>query len=385
MWNKFVEMLQNSNFKRLCLALFASIILHALLFGGFDFSLPSLNKEMHVIEARIQMPKAVVKQVETPIPQETITPEPPPKPVKEAKPKIEPEPQFEPEPQVEPEPVPQPEPAPLPEPIVENAAPVVAEATPAPNPEPPLANSTTEPAQPVPEPAPEPQPVDTGLVINENAYQYVETDFDVRTAIDGSAVGKATITYNLTDGRNYQLKWLTEGRGLAALIFPDLLQTSEGVLIKTGLQPSKYVYQFGDKADKTRTADFDWPNKIATLQTSKGTQTVDLGEGTQDLLSFMYQFMFVAPLQTMQINIATGKKLAIYDYSFEGEENINIKIGELKTIHIVHSGAETDEKTELWLAIDYQYVPVKIRKIEKNGDVVEMVATRINTNRPTQN
>ena len=121
------------------------------------------------------------------------------------------------------------------------------------------------------------------------------------------------------------------------------------------------------------------------MQTSKATQTEDLPEGAQDLLSFMYQFMYVAPLQAMQIHIATGKKLANYDYSFEGEENINTSFGELKTIHIRHSGNDEDEKTELWLAIDYQFVPVKIRKIEKNGKVVEMVATRINTNRPTIN
>ena len=50
----------------------------------------------------------------------------------------------------------------------------------------------------------------------------------------------------------------------------------------------------------------------------------------------------------------------------------------------MHSGSDAEDKTELWLAIDYQYVPVKIRKIEKNGDVVEMVATRINLNRPSQ-
>jgi hypothetical protein len=350
-----------------------SVALHALLFVSFDFALPSLKKESHVIEASIQMLKAVAKRVETPIPQETIVPKPPLKPVKEAKPEVSPETVSEPAPEA------------LPEPIVENTAPAVAVAEaatiPNPSPEPPLVNSVPEPAQL----EPEPQPLDTGLVINENAYQYVETDFDVHTKIDGSAVGKAKITYNLIDGSHYQLKWLTQGSGLAALMFPDLLQTSEGVLIKTGLQPSKYLYQFGNKADKTRIANFDWPNKIITLQTSKGKQTLDLDEGTQDLLSFMYQFMFVAPLQTMQIPIATGKKLAVYDYSFEGEVNLNIKIGELKTIHIVHNGGDSDEKTELWLAMDYQYVPVKIRKIEKNGDVVEMVATHINTNRPTIN
>ena len=381
MWNKLADMLQEPNYKLLCLALCVSAALHALLFGSFDFVLPSLEKEMHVIEARIQMPKAVAKQVETPIPQETIAPEPPPKPAKEAKPVKEAKPAVE--PAVEPETISEPVPETLPEPIIENTTPAVADAAtnPNPSPEPPLVNSAPEPAQP----EPEPQPLDIGLVINENAYQFVETDFDVRTKIDGSAVGKASITYNLVDGSHYQLKWLTEGRGLAALIFPDLLQISEGVVTKTGLQPNKYLYQFGNKADKTRTANFDWPNKIATLQTAKGTQTVDLDEGTQDLLSFMYQFMFVAPLQTMQIPIATGKKLAIYDYSFEGEVNITSALGELKTMHIVHNGGDSDEKTELWLAIDYQYVPVKIRKIEKNGDVVEMLATRINTNRPTAN
>ena len=373
MWNKLVEMSQVLSYRRLGLALCVSVGLHALLFGGFDFSLPVLKEEMHVIEASIQMPKAMlkpaVKPVETPISEEVIASEPEPERPVEVKSEV----------------LLEPAPVPAPAPMVENTAPVVAEAVPIP------LHVISEPALASPEPETEPeteqapQPVNEGLVINENAYQYIETDFDVRTKIDGSAVGKATIIYNMLDGSHYQLKWLTEGKGLAALIFPDLLQTSEGLLTNTGLQPSKYIYQFGNKTDKTRTANFDWLNKIITLQTAKSTQTADLGEGTQDMLSFMYQFMFVAPLQTMQIPITTGKKLAIYDYSFEGEVNITSALGELKTMHIVHSGGESDEKTELWLAIDFQYVPVKIRKIEKNGDVVEMLATRINTNRPTIN
>jgi hypothetical protein len=367
MWNKIAENLQDLSYKQLGLALVASMLLHILLLGGFDLTLPNLKKEMHVIEARIQMPKAVVKPVETPIPQEVITPAP--EAPAEAKPEVPPE--------AEPEPVPIQE--------VENLSPVVAEELPTPEPSPTSEPVMTPPENSEPEPSQEePQPADFGLVINENAYQFVETEFDVRTKIDGSADGTAKITYNLIDGNHYQLKWLTEGSGFAALIFPDLLQVSEGFLTKTGLQPSSYLYQFGNKTEKTRTANFDWFNKKVSMQTSKGTKTEDLPEGAQDLLSFMYQFMHVAPLQTMQIPIATGKHLRIYDYSFEGEENINSSLGEIKTMRIMHSGIDSDEKTELWLAIDYQYVPVKIRKIEKNGDVVEMVATRINSNRPTQ-
>ncbi len=363
MWSKFAEIMQDPSYKPLGIALIFSLALHAFLLGKLDLTLPSLKKEMHLIEARIQMPKAVVKSVEVPKPEETVAPAP--EPLKELASEANAEAPSE----------------PMPEPMVETPVPEVV-AEPPPVEPPPVAqieNSEPETQQQ------EPQPVDIGLVINENAYQYVETDFDVRTKIDGSADGKATITYNLTDGSHYQLKWLTAGTGFAALLFPDLLQTSEGLLTKTGLQPVNYLYQFGNKADKTRTANFDWQSKKVVLQTSKGTKTEELPEGTQDLLSFMYQFMYVAPLQTMQISIATGKKLTTYDYSFEGEENINSSLGELKTIHITHNGIDSDEKTELWLAIDYQYVPVKIRKIEKNGNVVEMVATRINTNRPTVN
>ncbi len=359
MWNKFAEMLQDPSYKQLGVALVVSILLHMLLFGGFYLTLPSFKKEMHVIEARIQMPKAVAKQVEMSKPVETVAPEP----IPQLKSKPTPEPKMK--------------------EVIEPDAPAVAVEAPVTVPEitPPV-EPTVQPENSEPEP---PQPVDAGLVINENAYQYVETDFDVRTKIDGSTEGTAKITYNLTDGSHYQLSWLTQASGFIALLLPDLLQTSEGLLTKTGLQPANYLYKFGNKADKTRTANFDWQAKKVVLQTSKETLTEDLPEGTQDLLSFMYQFMYVEPLHKMEIHIATGKKLTTYDYSFEGEENINSTLGELKTIHITHSGNDDEERIELWLALNYQYVPVKIRKTEKNGKVYELVATRINTNRPTTN
>jgi Protein of unknown function (DUF3108) len=352
MWNKLAEILQDPSCKRLGVTLLVSTLLHIFLLGRLDLTLPNLKKEMHLIEARIQMPKAVTKPVEIPNPEKIVAPAPEANTEEPSEPVLEPK--------------------------IETPAPEVIAETPPAEP-PPLAQvESSEPGPPQEE-----QSADMGFVINENAYQYVEMHFDVRTKIDGSAEGSAKITYNLIDGNHYQLKWLTEGSGFAALLFPELLQVSEGFLIKTGLQPVNYSYKFGNKTEKTRTASFDWLNKKVTMQTSKGTKTEDLLEGTQDLLSFMYQFMYVAPLQTMQITIATGKKLTTYDYSFEGEENINSSLGELKTIHITHNGIDSDEKTELWLALDYQYVPVKIRKIEKNGDVVEMLATRINTNRQT--
>jgi Protein of unknown function (DUF3108) len=357
MWNKLVAILQEPASKRLGLAIVVSAVLHSLFFGNMQAFLPTIKQEMHTIEARIQMPKAAV----APAAEVPIAKSEPIEPIKEPPPVAEAPPEANTDAPSEPTEL-------LPEPKV--AEPIA-----------------TEPQQvpiEIDAPSEEAQPVDAGLIINENAYQYIETEFDVRTQIDGSADGKAKITYNLIEGDQYSIKWLTEGTGFTAVFFPDLLQTSEGVLTKTGLQPKQYSYQFGKKADKSRSATFDWQAKKVMLQTVKGTKTEELPEGTQDLLSFMYQFMHVAPLQHMQLPIVNGKKLRIYDYSFEGEEQINSALGEIKTLHLLHSGND-EETTELWLAIDYQYVPVKIRKIENDGKVVEMAATRITTNRPVIN
>ena len=361
MWNKVVELLKDPSYKQLGIAVCVSAILHALLFGGFDFKLPNLKDDVYPIEARIQIAKVVIPQTQKPK-EDVLIPKLAPvemlKPVDG--PKIENK--IRPEEIIE---------APLVEPAPDAVTTVEYSS---------LAEEQNH-ASELELLQDEQQQRDAGLIINENAYQYVETDFDVHTEVDGNAQGTATITYSLLNGR-YQLSWFTKGTGLAALLFPSLLQNSEGELTKSGLQPSRYMYQFGNNTDKTRTANFDWQAKKITSLTSKGSNVEDLPDGTQDLLSFMYQFMHVEPLQQMQINIATGKKMATYDYSFVGEENINSKIGELKTIHIVHNGNELDEKTELWLATDYQFIPVKIRKIEKNGKVVEMIVTRIATSRP---
>jgi Protein of unknown function (DUF3108) len=357
MWNKLVDILQQPASKRLGFAIVISTVLHTIFFGNMDLSLPTLKKEMHLIEARIQMPKVVPQKLEMPQLEEIAIAEP--KSIIETSPTANVD-ELSLAPEVKPE-----------------VANDTVEATPKPEPIVPPQNSDELAATEVPV-----QPVDMGLVINENAYQYVETEFDVRTAVDGGVEGKAKIIYNLVENTQYQISWLTEGTGIMALLFPELLQTSEGKLTKFGLQPSHYLYQFGKKADKTRSASFDWQAKKVSLQTAKGVKTEDLPDGTQDLLSFMYQFMYVAPLQQMQLPIVNGKKLSIYDYSFEGEELVSSPLGELKTLHILHSGSNQEEKTELWLAIDYQYVPVKIRKIESDGSVVELLATHITTNRP---
>ena len=375
MWNKWLRLIQEPAYKRLGIALCVSALLHFFLVGQFYWLLPDNKPELHTIEARLQMPKTVIKPTEMAKPQEAAP--------AEAKPEA-PKPK-----ETLPKPI---------EPVAEEPAAPLQEALPidnvAPTAEPPQKPMLSEPlarsGDPTPTPADEPQkdqqqPVDEGMVTNGNAYQYVETTFNVSTKIGGSPEGSATMTYNLLDGAHYQIKSVAKARGLAALLLSELLQTSEGELTKTGLRPSKFTYNYGDKASKSRVAMFDWQAKTVSMQTAVGMQSEPLPDQAQDLLSFMYQFMYVPPLHTMQIHIVNGKSLRTYDYSFEGENSIPLPMGEVNTIHIQHSNNETEEKIDLWLAVDYQYLPVKILKIDKNGKIVEFSASRISKVRPLAN
>lgn len=208
-------------------------------------------------------------------------------------------------------------------------------------------------------------------------YQHVSTDFSVFVNGDARPAGSAKIEYSSDESSHYTLHWVVEGKGLLKLLYPSLEQQSQGEISRHGLKPYFYRYAFGSRASKTYEANFDWEINIITLKTSKGEQRQDLRANTQDLLSFMYQFMFVPPLQEMHVTLTNGRRLGEYEYVFEGEESMDIADQTIQTVHIVHTRGDTDEKVELWLASDYRYVPVKIKKLEKNGMVIEQVATRL--------
>ncbi|WP_047554098.1 DUF3108 domain-containing protein [Methylotenera sp. G11] len=274
-------------------------------------------------------------------------------------------------------------------------------------PPPPLAEEPPAPANannPIEDNAPSP-PADTGEAANapattteppetsetvsapaedvpaKPAYRHVETEFKVLRGGDTSAVGVSKIVFNIDADGRYSIISTTQAKGLASLFFGNLTQKSEGTVTADGLRPEFYSYLYGSNANKSQTANFDWTNNILHMHSAKGDSTAKLVTGTQDFLSFMYQFMFVPPLDSMQITMTNGKRLRTYAYSFEGEDTVATGLGELKTVHLLKSSGD-EEKTEVWLASDYQYLPVRIRKTEKDGTVIEQVAAAIKTSVP---
>ncbi|MCX8519630.1 MAG: DUF3108 domain-containing protein [Methylophilaceae bacterium] len=203
-------------------------------------------------------------------------------------------------------------------------------------------------------------------------YQQIHTRFALRLSAQGAVTGQAEIRYQATQN-NYQIDSTVTPKGLLSLFLTELKQTSRGNITSQGLQPSSYSYRQKNKPSKDIDAHFDWDSQVLQLNHANQIQSLALEADTQDLLSVMYQFMFVPPLVTTSLNVTNGKTLARYDYAFSGEETLETALGKLTTWHIIRYGENDDERFELWLATDYRYIPVKILKTETRDRHYELL------------
>ena len=202
-------------------------------------------------------------------------------------------------------------------------------------------------------------------------------EIEYRILRKGDVAGVERHSYQAGEDGRYTLTSIAEPKGLLALALSDLTQRSEGAVTPQGLKPATFIYRYGKNPDKAQRATFDWEMGKLLMETGSRRQEVPLTDGAQDLMSFMYQFMFVPPLQEMQLAITNGKRLKTYAYGFDGEETLQTPFGKVRCLHIGRSSDDGEEKTDLWLAADYHYLPVKISKTEKDGTVLERIATRL--------
>jgi hypothetical protein len=327
--------------RRLLGALVVSLLLHWVFVSGKANWLPDLLPDSQPIEVSLAPP-----QLPTPAP--IPTPEPEVKP--EQKP-VTPKPSIT----AKPAELPPTPPPPLPAAPAETLTPVTA----APEPPP-----VIEQAQAEPLPVIEDEPT-----LIPPAPKKVAIEFAGYKGSKGS--GKQTFTL----GENGHYTIVSELSIPVFIISASIEQRSEGLITETGLQPSTYRQKVTSKNPQIAT--FDWVNKKVSMDSGKRVDVAELPAATQDRLSFMYQFMFVPPLNEMRLSMTDGKKLKSYLYEFEGEDTLSTKMGDLRTWHIAKASRDNDAKTELWLALDYRHLPVRIRVTEKDGSATDLIVSNL--------
>jgi hypothetical protein len=192
----------------------------------------------------------------------------------------------------------------------------------------------------------------------------------------GFLVGEAVHTLEIDEGR-YQLQAVTRTIGLARLFKSyTLTQNSSGSYGRAGLVPEQFMEERKDgSGTKRTTAQFDHATQFARFSSDR---EVALPPGTQDILSILYQFPPLQGVEIAAVSVSNGKKIEKYEFEIVADEEIETALGTLLTVRMSKLHSPNQEGLEIWLAREYRLFPVKMRFIEKNGEITgEAVITDI--------
>ncbi len=189
----------------------------------------------------------------------------------------------------------------------------------------------------------------------------------------GLQVGRVEQRWDFAEDGSYRLQGITETTGLAALLKPVRVeQQSIGRLLASGLQPEQFK-TLKNGHDANENAEFDW--STAEVRLSRDGSIRPVSPGTQDALSLNYQLAFLGRLaEGKTLGVVTGKKYDRYQLDSLGEEEIELPAGRFQTLHL---RVQTDNTLEIWIAIEHENLPVKIRFTDKKGESFEQVATEL--------
>lgn len=168
------------------------------------------------------------------------------------------------------------------------------------------------------------------------------------------------------DGEQYEARL-----EVSSFLLPTRTQRSTGRITADGLAPSR----FSDKSRGEQAAHFERDQGKVVF--SGNQPEVPLLPGAQDRLSVLMQLgaliagnptKFRADA-TIAIQTASTRDAEQWIFTVEGEEQLQLPGGTLATLKLTRAPRrEFDQKVELWLAPGMDYVPVRLRLTQPNGD-----------------
>jgi hypothetical protein len=252
-------------------------------------------------------------------------------------------------PPVPPDPAAQVVPPALPPPAVETA-------TPAP-----------EPVQPTPTTAAEagaPPPAFTAMSSGQHAYKVIFT------RSGNSNQGQAEMRWQ-QNGEKYALS-LT-----ASFLFADVFAfKSNGLLSPSGLQPER----FSDKRYRRSEVAAHFDRTSGKITFSVNTPDALLQDSAQDRVSIFWQLagMLVAdparypPGKTFTLQTVSATDAEPWLFTVNEPETLNLPTGSQIALRLTRNPRrEFDQKVEMWFATNMNYLPVRFRFTETNGDYVD--------------
>jgi hypothetical protein len=247
--------------------------------------------------------------------------------------------------------------------------PAPVESEPPPQPEEPVPQPPVEPpAPPPPEPSRLPPGVEevpkTGRIAYRTSYTRMR-GIRAMTFVDWSV--------DTTRGR-YEL-WLrtVDPAGLLDL-------KSSGSLRAFGIAPEKYVERI-EIANRELRAEFDWTARVVQFTGRGAGQPAGFLEGVQDPLSLQFHLPLLAQADParftpgVDISFQVARR-GIETYVFRAEAFEPVRIGsrDVRALKLDRPrGPNATRRIEIWMAPEYQWLPVRLRFTDTNDEVWDSV------------
>lgn len=196
--------------------------------------------------------------------------------------------------------------------------------------------------------------------------------------------GSATLHYQVNvraRGQDWQargeLVWRHDGESYDAKLelniplLPLRTQHSTGRITPEGLAPVRY----SDKNRSEQAAHFERDKGKVTFSSNR--PDAPLLVGAQDRLSVILQLASMIagdpkkfpPATTITIPTAGTREAEPWIFTVEGDEELLLPGGKVAALKLIRNPREEfDPKIELWLAPSMDYVPVRVRLTQPNGD-----------------
>ncbi len=224
-----------------------------------------------------------------------------------------------------------------------------------------------EPVQNAAAALPAPPVVAAPSPVLRNLPERIALRYSVQSGEAGFTIGQTTYNGQFREGR-YSLVSVTEATGITALfVGGKIIQTSEGWVTASGLQPALFWGAKGEK--KQPPVRFDWPQQ--RLQLPDGG--VELLPQTQDLMSFPFHLAMRVREDDAEwsLPVTNGKKLREYRFQVLGREQLAYGEGSIETLHL--QGSRSGEGSlDVWLAPACNWLPLRIRTLDQKGKVIVM-------------
>ncbi|CAD5108679.1 DUF3108 domain-containing protein [Zestomonas carbonaria] len=158
----------------------------------------------------------------------------------------------------------------------------------------------------------------------------------------------------------------------ASMLVAGLSEQSTFRLDNDSFLPQTYRFKrSGLGKSKQVELDFDWTAK-QVIGSDRGNQVrVPLNRGLQDKSTYqiVLQHDVAAGKKSMSYQVIDGDEVETYDFRVLGEEVVETKAGLIDAIKVerVRDPTQSNRKTVLWFAKDWDYLLVRLQQVEKDG------------------